>query len=159
MVDLTSHHGTNFSVRKLGVFLGAEITEIDLRKNLSKKTQTSIADAHATHGVLVFPKQKITNNDLYLNAAIKTFGNNFDSIGGLDRGYYYIKSAQFILQNNLLNKFDSIDLESTEIIDTKFDNNTNRKSNKEKRIIKPNNEELQLHKKYLKLHLPKNYYN
>ena len=50
-------------------------------------------------------------------------------------------------------------LESTEIIDAKFDNNINRKSNKETRIIEPNNEELQLHKKYLKLHLPKNYYN
>ena len=50
-------------------------------------------------------------------------------------------------------------LESTEIIDAKFDNNINRKSNKVKRIIKPNNEELQLHKKYLKLLLPKNYYN
>ena len=56
-------------------------------------------------------------------------------------------------------KEPKFNLESTEIIDTKFDNNTNRKSNKEKRIIKPNNEELQLHKKYLKLHLPKNYYN
>ena len=74
MVDLTSHNGTNFFVRKLGVFLGAEITEIDLRKNLSKKTQTAIADAHATHGVLVFPKQKITNNDLL------RFGQYFGSL-------------------------------------------------------------------------------
>ena len=56
-------------------------------------------------------------------------------------------------------KEPKFDLESTEIIDTKFDNNINRKSNKATRIIKPNNEELQLHKKYLKLHLPKNYYN
>ena len=56
-------------------------------------------------------------------------------------------------------KEPKFNLESTEIIDTKFDNNINRKNNKEKRIIKPNNEELQLHKKYLKLHLPKNYYN
>ena len=56
-------------------------------------------------------------------------------------------------------KEPKLNLESTEIIDTKFDNNINRKNNKEKRIIKPNNEELQLHKKYLKLHLPKNYYN
>ena len=74
MVDLTSHHGTNFSVRKLGVFLGAEITKIDLRKNLSKKTQTAIANAHATHGVLVFPKQKISKNDLL------RFGQYFGSL-------------------------------------------------------------------------------
>ena len=56
-------------------------------------------------------------------------------------------------------KEPKFNLESTEIIDAKFDNNINRKSNKTKRIIEPNNEELQLHKKYLKLHLPKNYYN
>ena len=56
-------------------------------------------------------------------------------------------------------KEPKFNLESTEIIDAKFDNNINRKSSKATRIIKPNNEELQLHKKYLKLHLPKNYYN
>ena len=56
-------------------------------------------------------------------------------------------------------KEPKFNLESTEIIDAKFDNNINRKSNKVKRIIEPNNEELQLHKKYLKLNLPKNYYN
>ena len=74
MVDLTSHHGTNFSVRKLGVFLGAEITKIDLRKNLSIKIQTALADAHAIHGVLVFPKQKITTKDLL------RFGQYFGSL-------------------------------------------------------------------------------
>ena len=56
-------------------------------------------------------------------------------------------------------KEPKFNLESTEIIDAKFDNNINRKSNKVKRIIEPNNEELQLHKKYRKLLLPKNYYN
>jgi len=56
-------------------------------------------------------------------------------------------------------KEPKFNLESTEIFDVKFDNNINKKSNKAKRIIEPNNEELQLHKKYLKLHLPKNYYN
>ena len=56
-------------------------------------------------------------------------------------------------------KEPKFNLESAEIIDAKFDNTINRKSNKATRIIEPNNEELQLHKKYLKLHLPKNYYN
>ena len=49
-------------------------------------------------------------------------------------------------------------LENIEIIDSKFIKNTN-KNNIPKEIIKPSNEELQLHKKYLKSHLPKNYYN
>jgi len=57
---------------------------------------------------------KITNNELYLNAAIKTLGDKFDSIGGLDRGYYHVKSAQFILQNNLIGEFNALDLSSIE---------------------------------------------
>ena len=56
-------------------------------------------------------------------------------------------------------KEPKFNLESAEIIDAKFDNNINRKSNKATRIIKLSNEELQLHKKYLKSHLPKNYYS
>ena len=50
-------------------------------------------------------------------------------------------------------------LENVEIIDPKFSDNINKKNNISKRIIRPSNEELQLHKKYLKSHLPKNYYN
>ena len=69
----------------------------------------------------------------------------------------------YLLKEIYINLIDQkepkFNLESTEIIDVKFDNNINKKSNKAKRIIEPNNEELQLHKKYLKLYLPKNYYN
>ena len=55
-------------------------------------------------------------------------------------------------------KEPKFNLENIEIIDSKFIKNTN-KNNIPKEIIKPSNEELQLHKKYLKSHLPKNYYN
>ena len=55
-------------------------------------------------------------------------------------------------------KEPKFNLENAEIIDSKFSNSTN-KNNISKEIIKPSNEELQLHKKYLKSHLPKNYYN
>ena len=55
-------------------------------------------------------------------------------------------------------KEPKFNLENIEIIDSKFIKNTN-KNNISKKIIKPSNEELQLHKKYLKSHLPKNYYN
>ena len=56
-------------------------------------------------------------------------------------------------------KEPKFNLESVEIIDSRFGNNINNKNNISKRIIKPSNEELQLHKKYLKSDLPKNYYN
>jgi uncharacterized protein len=50
---------------------------------------------------------KKTGNPAYLNAAIKSLGNKINQIGGLDSGYYYIKSAEFILENNLLSEFES----------------------------------------------------
>ena len=56
-------------------------------------------------------------------------------------------------------KEPKFNLENVEIVDSKFSNNINKKNNISKRIIRASNEELQLHKKYLKLQLPKNYYN
>ena len=41
-------------IRRLGVFLGARITGIDLTKTLSDETVDSLKLAHAQHGVLVF---------------------------------------------------------------------------------------------------------
>jgi len=63
-----------------------------------------------------------------------------------------------IYVNLIDQKEPKFNLENIEIIDSKFIKNTN-KNNIPKEIIKPSNEELQLHKKYLKSHLPKNYYN
>ena len=64
-----------------------------------------------------------------------------------------------IYVNLIDQKEPKFNLENIEIIDSKFSNNINKKNNISKRIIKPSNEELQLHKKYLKSHLPKNYYS
>jgi len=47
-----------------------------------------------------------TNENDYLNAALKSYGNQLGSIGGLDFSYYFIKSAQYILDNNLLSEYD-----------------------------------------------------
>ena len=64
-----------------------------------------------------------------------------------------------IYVNLIDQKEPKFNLENIEIIDSKFSNNINKKNNTPKRIIKLSNEELQLHKKYLKSHLPKNYYS
>ena len=53
-------------------------------------------------------------------------------------------------------KEPKLNLENIEIIDLNFNKKVN---NKLRRIVKPDNNELELHKKYLKSHLPKNYYN
>ena len=56
-------------------------------------------------------------------------------------------------------KTPKLNLENVEIIDLKSNDNINIKKNKLRVVIKPNNDELQLHKKYLKSSLLKNYYN
>ena len=60
---------------------------------------------------------------------------------------------------NLLDqKAPKWNLKSREIIVSKFNNNISKKNNIPRKIIKPNKNELQLHKKYLKSDLLKNYY-
>ena len=59
---------------------------------------------------------------------------------------------------NLLDqKEPKLNLESAEIVDTKLNYFT--KKNKLRKVIKPTDEEVKLHKKYLKSDLAKNYYN
>jgi len=55
-------------------------------------------------------------------------------------------------------KEPKFNLENAETIDSKINNNINEKNHISKKIIKPSDEELQLHKQYLKSRLPKNYY-
>jgi len=60
---------------------------------------------------------------------------------------------------NLLDqKEPKLNLDSAENVDTKVYKNISRKKNKLKKIIEPSNEELELHKQYLKTSLNKNYY-
>lgn len=53
-----------FSIRRVGVFLGAEITGIDLTRPLEQPVIDALKLAHAEHGVLVFPNQVISSGDL-----------------------------------------------------------------------------------------------
>ena len=60
---------------------------------------------------------------------------------------------------NLLDqKEPKLNLESAEVVNSKFNNSIDKKTNITRRILNPSNEELVLHKKYLKSSLPKNYY-
>jgi taurine dioxygenase len=65
---------TALKLRKLGVFLGAEVTGIDLTRALEPATVTAIGAALATHEVLVFPRQTIGSEDL------KRFGRYFGEL-------------------------------------------------------------------------------
>lgn len=58
-------------IRRIGVFLGAEVTGLDLTRPLDGDTVEALRQAHAEHGVLVFPDQVISAEDL------KRFGRYF----------------------------------------------------------------------------------
>ena len=53
-----------FTLKRVGVFLGAEISGLDLSRPLEPAVIDAIRLAHAEHGVLVFPDQKISSADL-----------------------------------------------------------------------------------------------
>lgn len=52
------------NIEPVGVYLGAEITGIDLKETLSPESKDTILQAHAEHGVLVFPDQHLNGDQL-----------------------------------------------------------------------------------------------
>jgi len=62
------------TIRRLGAFLGAEVTGVDLSQPLDDATVAAIGEAHAAHGVLAFPDQKISSDDL------RRFGRYFGDL-------------------------------------------------------------------------------
>ena len=56
-------------------------------------------------------------------------------------------------------KEPKLNLVNAEIFDSKFTDNISKKNNNLRKIIKPSSVELELHKKYLKYYLQKNFYN
>ena len=61
--------------------------------------------------------------------------------------------------NLLGQKEPKLNLEANKVIDLKFKDKIKAKKNYTRKIIKPNEEERELHKNYLKSYLQKNYYN
>ena len=73
----------------------------------------------AENGIIAYAFLKLyqqTNNSIYLNAGIKTIASEIMNTGGLDNGYYYIKSSQLIINNNLLEEHSKLK-EEIEVIE------------------------------------------
>ena len=60
--------------KRLGRFLGAEVTGVDLTQPLEQTVVDALTRAHADHEVLVFPNQKISSENL------KRFGRYFGAL-------------------------------------------------------------------------------
>ena len=74
VAPLSSDSAATLSVRQVGVFLGAEVTGVDLTKPLDQATVDEIDRLRAEHGVLVFPNQDMSGEDL------KRFGRYFGEL-------------------------------------------------------------------------------
>jgi taurine dioxygenase len=64
----------SLKIQRVGVFLGARVSGIDLTQPLSIETVEELKLAHANHGVLIFPDQTISSEDL------KRFGRYFGDL-------------------------------------------------------------------------------
>ncbi len=72
--DVQTSPADTLQIRRVGVFLGAEIRGVDLTQPIPQVTVESLKHAHAEYGVLVFPDQVITSEDL------KRFGRYFGEL-------------------------------------------------------------------------------
>lgn len=71
---MTDNKSADPIVRRVGVFLGASVSNIDLSKPVPESAAAILKQAHAEHGVLVFPDQQISSDDL------KRFGRLFGDL-------------------------------------------------------------------------------
>jgi taurine dioxygenase len=76
MAELATASRTDalLKVHKLGPFLGAEVSGIDLTKPLDGDTVKAVDAALVAHEILVFPQQTISSEDL------KRFGRYFGEL-------------------------------------------------------------------------------
>lgn len=65
---------TSLQITRRGVFLGAEVRGVDLTQTFDADTTEALRRAHAEHGVLVFPDQVISSEDL------RRFGRSFGEL-------------------------------------------------------------------------------
>ena len=129
-------------------FLNYELKLINRKKIDSK----NIVDT------LEIARQKYPGSQISLDALCKKF--NIDN--SRREKHSALMDCQLLKEvyiNLLDQKTPKLNLENREIIDFKFDNDTSKESGKSRRIIKPTEDEILLHKKYLKSDLQKNYYN
>ncbi len=87
--------------------------------------QVSLAKPSEENGIISYALLRLykdTNNVAYLDCAIKTIGNQADHIAPLDEGYYYVKAAQFVHDNNLMSDFENNQARINEIEDYNQEN-------------------------------------
>ena len=107
---------------------------------------------------LEIARQKYPGSQNSLDALCKRF-NIDNSIRNKHNALVDCQLLKEFYINLVDQKEPKLNLENDKILDSKFENQINKKKNNSKIIVKPNNDELKLHRNYLKSSLQKNYFD
>ena len=115
-------------------------------------------DTHNVIDTLEIARQKYPGSQNSLDALCKRF-NIDNSIRKKHNALVDCQLLKEVYINLVDQKEPKLNLENDKILDSKFENQINKKKNNSKIIVKPNNDELKLHRNYLKSSLQKNYFD
>ena len=107
---------------------------------------------------LEIARQKYPGSQNSLDALCKRF-NIDNSIRKKHNALVDCQLLKEVYINLVDQKEPKLNLENDKILDSKFENQINKKKINSKIIVKPNNDELKLHRNYLKSSLQKNYFD
>ena len=107
---------------------------------------------------LEIARQKYPGSQNSLDALCKRF-NIDNSIRKKHNALVDCQLLKEVYINLVDQKEPKLNLENDKILDSKFEKQINKKKNNSKIIVKPNNDELKLHRNYLKSSLQKNYFD
>ena len=107
---------------------------------------------------LEIARQKYPGSQNSLDALCKRF-NIDNSIRKKHNALVDCQLLKEVYINLVDQKEPKLNIENDIILDSKFENQINKKKNNSKIIVKPNNDELKLHRNYLKSSLQKNYFD
>ena len=107
---------------------------------------------------LEIARQKYPGSQNSLDALCKRF-NIDNSIRKKHNALVDCQLLKEVYINLVDQKEPKLNLENDKILDSKFENQINKKKNNSKIIVKPYNDELKLHRNYLKSSLQKNYFD
>lgn len=108
-IELADYSLNNLYDWNSGGFFERNSPDTDLYAPRDNVLLTKPAQENGIISYALFRLYIITNDEKYLNAGLKSLGITMNSISNLDRSYYHAKSAQFVLDNNLLENYSQIE--------------------------------------------------
>jgi len=122
-----------------------------------KLINQKVIDKNNIIDTLEIARQKYPGAQNSLDALCKRF-NIDNSRRGKHNALMDCQLLKEVYINLVEQKEPKLNLENTEIFDLKFKDDLSKKNNKSRKIVKPNSDELELHRNYLKSHLQKNFF-